>query len=946
MPKTLQFILILVFFSNLVLAQNAHKKSLDHDVYDHWTNISENAISNDGKWIIYALTPQKGEATFKIYSASKNSHKSIPRGSNGIISHDSRFVIFKIAPQLDTLQNLRRLKKKEDELPKDSLGIFNLATSNLTKVPRVKSFKVPKKADGWLAYQLEKEPAQKKDTTNKSNDQEKNKAKKEEKVDNKKKKKKNGSTLVVRNLLNSEEKKFEFVTAYNFTENGKKLILASEGNDSTFMSGVYVYHLNNGTLKPLLRSEGKFKEPIWDEAGQQASFLADLDTSKAKIRYFNLYYWNENLDSAKLVADTTKSIVPKNWLVNHHTQPSFSKNGKHLFFDLAPKPVLPDTTLLPEEIVDVEIWSWKDQKLYPQQKVELEDEKKRGYAALLETSDFSLTLLGTEEVAQIILGDEGNASVALGVSERPYHKLISWEGFPLYKDIYVVDAKTGEKNLVKKKVKANVNISPKAKYLYWYDVVDTAWYTYSISKQEIHRISNNTNVKFYNELFDTPDFPRPYGIAGWTKDDDAVLVYDRYDIWQFDPLGEKPPTRLTNGRAQQIQFRYIQLDPEKKNIDPKEPLLLHAFNEENKQEGFYSYSLTSRKSPAKLLMDDFRFNFISKSKSSDDIIFTKESFREFPDIHLSNLKFKATKKVSGANPQQNNYYWGSAELMKWNSLDGVPLDGLLFKPDNFDPTRQYPLMVYFYERNSNNLHDHRAPQPYRSIINITFYASRGYVVFVPDIPYRTGYPGESAKNAILPGVTALIDKGFIDEKRIGVQGHSWGGYQIAYLVTKTNIFKAAEAGAPVSNMTSAYGGIRWGTGLSRMFQYERTQSRIGGTLWEYPMRYIENSPLFSADKIHTPILMMHNDHDTAVPWYQGIEFFVALRRLNKPVWLINYVEEPHNLTKYENKKDWAIRMQQFFDHYLKDAPQPVWMREGLPAIEQGINQGYELTSEE
>lgn len=200
-------------------------------------------------------------------------------------------------------------------------------------------------------------------------------------------------------------------------------------------------------------------------------------------------------------------------------------------------------------------------------------------------------------------------------------------------------------------------------------------------------------------------------------------------------------------------------------------------------------------------------------------------------------------------------------------------------------------------------------------------------------------------NAIMPGVTSLIDEGFVDADRIGVQGHSWGGYQIAYMVTQTNLFAAAEAGAPVSNMTSAYGGIRWGSGMSRAFQYEKTQSRIGGTLWDATLRYIHNSPLFQAPKVETPLLMMHNDEDGAVPWYQGIEFFSALRRLGKKTWLLNYNGEAHGLRKDHNKRDWAIRMQQFFDHYLKDAPAPVWLQDGVPAIMKGKTLGLEEAGE-
>jgi dipeptidyl aminopeptidase/acylaminoacyl peptidase len=298
--------------------------------------------------------------------------------------------------------------------------------------------------------------------------------------------------------------------------------------------------------------------------------------------------------------------------------------------------------------------------------------------------------------------------------------------------------------------------------------------------------------------------------------------------------------------------------------------------------------------------------------------------------------------ISDANPQQKNYNWGTSELVNWTSLNGKELRGMLIKPEDFNPDKKYPMLVNFYEKSSNGLFRHRAPSAGRSTINYSFYTSRGYVIFNPDVYYKIGYPGESAYNCVIPGVNSLIEKGFIDKENIGVQGHSWGGYQIAYLVTRTDIFKAAESGAPVANMISAYGGIRWWTGLSRQFQYEHTQSRIGGTPWEYPMRYIQNSPIFYIDKINTPLLIMHNDADGHVPWYQGIEFFVSLRRLGKPSWFLNYNGEPHWPLKLQNRKDFNIRMAQFFDYYLKAAPKPIWMERGIPAIEKGINEGLEL----
>jgi dipeptidyl aminopeptidase/acylaminoacyl peptidase len=377
-------------------------------------------------------------------------------------------------------------------------------------------------------------------------------------------------------------------------------------------------------------------------------------------------------------------------------------------------------------------------------------------------------------------------------------------------------------------------------------------------------------------------------------------------------------------------------------VDFSKDVLLTAAHQWTKAEGFYRDRFQGNTPPSLVHTDDRSFGNPSKADNANVVLITRGSFSEFNDLYVTDPDFSSFRRISDANPQQAEYRWGSAELVDWMSTDGERLQGVLYKPEGFDPTQQYPMMVYFYERLSNNLHNYVTPSAGSSSINIAFYVSRGYLVFTPDIPYKVGYPGESAMNAIVPGVLSLIDDGFVKPDRIGLQGHSWGGYQIAYMITRTNMFAAVEAGAPVSNMTSAYGGIRWSSGLVRQFQYEKTQSRIGGSLWERPLQFIENSPIFWADKVQTPLLMLHNDEDGAVPWYQGIEYFTALRRLSRPVWMFNYNGEAHGLGRAANRKDWAIRMQQFFDHYLMDAPPPVWLVEGLPAVLKGRSLGLEL----
>ena len=332
-------------------------------------------------------------------------------------------------------------------------------------------------------------------------------------------------------------------------------------------------------------------------------------------------------------------------------------------------------------------------------------------------------------------------------------------------------------------------------------------------------------------------------------------------------------------------------------------------------------------------MDSKNFGYPTKAKDSEIFLLTASRFDLFPDIHVTDAGFKQFKKISDGDAQRAPFVWGKSELIEYKNSDGVPLQGILIKPENFNPNKKYPMIVYLYERLSDNLHNFQNPGPGTSV-NFSVYSSNDYVIFMPDIVYTVGYPGQSALKCVLPGVDAVVEQGFIDENAIGIQGHSWGGYQIAYMVTKTNRFKAAAPGALVSNMTSAYGGIRWGSGIPRQFQYEKTQSRIGGTPWDSTEKFLENSPLFSIDKIQTPILMLHNDNDDAVPWYQGIEYYLALRRLNKEVYMFNYNGEFHGLRKRQNQKDYSRRMLEFFNNKLKGAPAPEWMQKGIPYLDR------------
>ncbi|MEN8248730.1 MAG: prolyl oligopeptidase family serine peptidase [Bacteroidota bacterium] len=931
------FSILFIFISLVSFAQ---KKTLDHPDFDIWNTIEDKSISPNGSFIMYSLEKGEKDNHLKVKDSSADIVFGYERSSKGQFTFDSEFALFTIKAWQDSVKEMKRKKVKKKDMPKDTLGVYSLKNKSLTKIANVKSYKIPEKWAGFVAYQLEEVKAEKKKEAKADKKVEESEETKPEKKDKKKKERKvgkdNGYHLVVRNLHTAKQDTFKYVTSYLFAREGKRMAFSTSGKDTTEIAGVYVLNLETMALTEVMTSKkAKFPQLMLSESGKHLGFVADKDTTKAQVRPNEVYTWSEGMEDAKLVAN--KTSAPEGYMVSADGRIRFSKDDSKMYFGFATPPVVKDTTLIDEEIVNVEVWTYNEPRLYTVQEMQADRDKKKTYTAVYHISNNKVVQLATTNYPDITLDRDGNASYAIVSNPEPYQLESQWLG-DQHEDYAVVNLNTGETTRTLTKIRGRINLSPGGKYVYGYDMVDSAWFTYSIKNNKL--VTLTKGKVFYNELHDSPTPPYPYGSPGWTEDDKSLLIYDRYDIWQYDPVNGDG-NRLTKGRESKVTYRYVKLDDEERFIDGSGKWLLTAFNENDKSRGYYEYNSKNKKGN-QLLSGPYLFSQPIKAKENNKLIFTRESFQEFPDIRYSDLSFKKQTRISKANPQQNEYNWGTIELVKWTSLDGKELEGMLVKPENFDPNKKYPMIVNFYEKSSNGLHRHWTPSPGRSTINYSFYTSRGYIIFNPDVHYRLGYPGESAYNCVIPGVTSLIEKGFVDKDNIGVQGHSWGGYQIAYLVTKTDIFKAAEAGAPVPNMISAYGGIRWWSGLSRQFQYEHTQSRIGGTPWEYPARYIENSPIFNIDKINTPLLVMHNDADGHVPWYQGIEFFVSLRRLGKPSWFLNYNGEPHWPLKLQNRKDFNIRLAQFFDYYLKGAPMPVWMDRGVPAIEKGINQGLEL----
>ena len=969
--NTKRALVLLLAFMPFILS--GQKKPLTHADYDGWKNLSSSSITDDGRWINYEINPQEGDGNLYLYDVKGAGLESFERGFGSSFSGNTDFFAYLIKPTFAETRQAKKDKKKPDEMPKNNLGIKVPGSDQADIVERVKSFRVGADGGSWIAYLMEKPLPEKKEEG--SNNEEATPGQggrgggmrppaggragggaaggNGQDVE--------GTDLVIRNPVENLSHTFKDVTDYVVSDDGSAFGFVQVTTDSTKINHYKVTLFNAGTeaTNEIFNGDGALKNLTLYEDGSKLAFLYTSDTSKVKV--YDLLYSDGAM--ANKIIGTETAGMPEGWSVSENGSLQFSESGNRIFFGTNEKPAEePEDTLLADEKYSLDIWSWHDPILQPQQKIDLSRDRRKSYLAVYHIAEKKMIQLADEELPDVTVFMNRNSDLAHGSSSLKYRMMTSWDA-NRYTDHYLVNVKNGGRKLLLEAAPSTVSFSPSGKWMLYWCIETKSWLVQPTAGGEAINLTKGLDVPFYDLLHDTPSEPRPEGVSEWIEGERYLLIYDSYDIWKMDVTGAEKPVNLTNGfgRKNDMQFRYNSLegggggvrgrgfggggarDRDKFYLEETETIYLNAFHNQTKQSGLYTVRVNRPADPVKIDLGDYSYRSVVKAKDVNKLIFQRGDYVNYPELYVSDMNLANAVKISNTNPQQADYNWGTVELVEWMSFDGQKLQGLLYKPEDFDPSKKYPMIAYFYERSSQGLHSYAAPSPSASTVNRTYAVSNGYLVFVPDIPYVEGYPGQSCYNAVVSGTYSMLDQfDFIDPDRLGLDGQSWGGYQIAYLITQTDLFTCAFAGAPVSNMTSAYGGIRWGSGMSRMFQYEETQSRIGATLWERPLHYIENSPIFFVPKINTPVLIMHNDEDGAVPWYQGIEFFVALRRLGKPAWLLSYNNEDHNLTKRPNREDLSVRKMQFFDHYLMGAPMPYWMANGISQEEKGKIDGYEL----
>ena len=963
-----------LFLTPLILF--AQKKPLDHTVYDGWQSISEQMISHDGKWVVYTVSPQEGDASLFIHAtANPAARREVPRGYGAVITEDSRFLVFKIKPPYKDTREARIKKKKAEDMPKDSVGVIEFGKEGIIKVAKVRTFKMPEKGTGWVAFHKERDPVTAKAAslpTQKTVDSLRLKVDSLIQLVVQLKNTKGGNRdgldadeepaggvatsegtdLVLHNLFTGKQQTFRFVSDYAFNKFGQKMALrfTKSPRDSNSKASVGVFDLTSGKLDTVIKGGNDFKNFAFTEDGSRLAFVAERDTTtRALQKFYGLYLYQGGADSAVLLLDKTSTGMQLGTTVSENGNVRFSKTGNRLLFGVAPIQPPKDTALIDFELAKLDVWNYKDDYLQSQQLYNLQNDLKRSFLTAYDFAQSKIVVLGSDGLPNVMPGAEGDGEIYLGITDTGRRVQIQWTGNAL-QDVYAINPSTGERKLVKKNHDGRAYVSAGGRYILLYDNKTKAYHAWD--GKSLKNISSGIPLPLYDEENDVPADPDPYGIMGWHQGDSALYLYDKYDVWKVDPSGIAKPQLLTQGRKLKNTYRYHKVDTDERFITTK-PLYFNVFNQNTKKSGVVVIAKAGAEPTMVTPFDAFAYRTFIKAKEAATFIYSKENFTTSPDLYLAGLPagnaalgwhgdgYPAVK-LSSTNPQQASYNWGKAELYKWKTTDGKEATGILYKPEDFNPNKKYPMLIYFYEKVSNGIHNYSAPSPTPSRLNIPFFVSRGYLVFTPDISYTKGHPGKDAYRYVVSGAQALAKNAWVDAKNIGIQGQSWGGYQVAYLITATNMFKAAWAGAPVVNMFSAYGGIRWQSGLNRQFQYEKTQSRIGATPWDRPDLYIENSPFFHLKKVSTPLVIMSNDADGAVPWYQGIEAFTALRRLGKPVWMLNYNGEAHNLVERRNRKDIQIRQQQYFDWLLKGEKPARWIVEGVPAVKKGKDWGLEL----
>jgi len=892
-----------------------------------WKSIGAAELSPDGNWLMYKLSPLEGESEIVIRQTKGTKEHRFPIGeaprfggsARTGFSSDSKWAAFLSYPGSKDMKALRKEKKRVTT----TAVLANLATGDKTEFEKVRGLNFSGENPGFLALHRYAPESQEKE-----------------------KDKWTGSDLVLRELATGKEVNVGNVAEYAFDKYGARLAVVIDAQGQA-ANGIQLRDMATGAVVSLDNDKASYKSLSWTEKGEAFAALKGKEDKAYEDKLWSVVAYagfQEPKGPRKTVYDPAgDKSFPEGMTVSPNRPPGWTESFDAILFGIQeakkkkdadkkdndkngpPAPAAGPADESEEDIPDLVIWHGLDKRLQSQQQVQAQSDQNYSYLAEYRVKEKTFVRLADNDLREVEPAPK--ARFAVGQDDRAYELDGNLDGRN-FQDIYVIDMKTGARTLALKKNRYYFGTLYDGGHFLYYD--DGHFYSYDMTTGQSVNITKDVPASFINEDSDInvvkpPDYP-----VGATKDGLNVLLSDGWDIWSVPVRGGAKGVNLTgNGAKAKIRYRRARIDPEEKAVDLAQPQYFAALGEWTKKAGIARLEI-GKPGLTLLLWEDAGFGGLAKAKKADVYVYTRDTYKDYPDFYVTDALLRDGQKITEANPQQKDFLWTSGQmLIDYTSAKGDKLQAALFLPANYEKGRKYPTLVYYYEKMSQQLN--RYAQPSANGFNKSVYTSNGYAVLMPDITYKINDPGMSAVWCVLPAIDAAVAAGVVDRSKVGLQGHSWGGYQTAFLITQAD-FAAAVAGAPLTNMISMYSSIYFNTGSANMAIFESSQGRFKGGYWDNLEAYQRNSPVYYAERVKTPLIILHNDKDGAVDWNQGIEYYNTLRRLKKPVIMLQYVGENHGLQKPVNQKDYTVRMKEFFDHYLMGKPAPAWYTEGVSQL--------------
>ncbi|MDB4889525.1 MAG: putative family peptidase [Gemmatimonadetes bacterium] len=924
-----------------------------------WKNIRAQSLSNDGNWFAYQLAPNDGDAEVVLRSTREGKeHRfqigeppapvagppgAAAAGAPLVIAPTSKFVAFTVYP---TAKEAKRLKAQRRP-SYNKVAVVNVATGEKKEFDKVRRFAFSGEQAGWLAmqaYPAEGSPPAPAAPAPGG-------AAAAPRVE--------GTDLLLYNLTTGEMVNVGNVAEFAFDDSGEFLAYTIDARDR-LGNGVQLRNMKTDVVKSLDSDRSLYRRLAWADSGPALAVLRGIPDSAAKDTVFTLVVFSNVARSApaKSVVDTKVAGMPSGMQISADRTPRWAEDFSAVYFGIkdAKKkqpaaPLLADAAANRPSVVQAGapgaggainqpnvpadddnssliLWHWKDPRLQSQQIVQEQADKSYSYLSVYRIPENKVIRLADDDLRTVNIAPKDR--FAVGIDNHTYQQVASYNGRN-YQDIYTIDLKTGERKRALQKHLGSTAPSPDGSMLLYFGM-DTSFHVIDMATGQARNITRGVPAVFGDTADDHNNLvPPSFAPMGWSKDGASVLLTDGWDVYKVPTKGGAAVNLTVDGlkTGKHYQRRYV-FDSREKGIDFSKPLYFATYGEWTKKEGLARVD-ARRAGATNLVFEDAKLNF-TKARDADTFIFTRQTYVDFPNFYLANATFGSEKQLTDANPQQRQIAWSpGVKLVDYTSAKGDKLQGALFLPANYQPGKKYPMLVTIYEKMSQNMHAYAAPNETRAP-NPTLFTSKGYAVLMPDIVYKINDPGMSAVWSVVPAVKAAIATGIADSANVGLWGHSWGGYQTAFLVTQTDIFKSAIAGAPLTDMVSMYSSIYWNTGNTNQGIFESSQGRFTGNFTDNTEAYIRNSPVFHAKNVKTPLIILHNDKDGAVDFNQGVTYYNTLRQLGKEVIMLEYAGENHGLARPVNQKDYAARMGEWFDHYLEDKPAPDWMKEGVPRL--------------